>query len=268
MQYVEVNKTRRIVGRFDSQQSFNCQLNKLCKKEEIRCGYIRATGAFSSVTWIDDDEGSKETLSISNEAEKIFLLSLEGTIAPLNKQVVLDAKVSLHYSKDATGKGVVGGQLIDGEPLAVDFVLMSYDDLALERYKDRKTGGILIDYSQQGETAEQFCQDGTSNIQGRPEGEDEVKEVGALSTWKTAARQAGALLEQLDTPSVELRTGDILMHPVLGECKVVKIEGDSIVYIRIRNSRKLSKLSLDYIDLKLKESVGVTRVFQVEVGRS
>ncbi|MBN1946478.1 MAG: DNA-binding protein [Bradymonadales bacterium] len=94
--------------------------------------------------------------------------------------------------------------------------------------------------------------------------------------WQQAAQQSQEILERkkshledVDWESyveIELEPGDIILHPKLGECKVVKVEDDTGAWIRINKSNRISKLALSMIKLeRVGERDGV-RIFRIAGG--
>ncbi|MCA9564266.1 MAG: DUF296 domain-containing protein [Myxococcales bacterium] len=77
----------------------------------------------------------------------------------------------------------------------------------------------------------------------------------SAADWAAAAAEAKSIVEDIDDDDddddVELQSGDILLHPRLGECTVVRVDDDVAAYIRLPQSRKISKLALTLVDLKL-----------------
>lgn len=69
---------------------------------------------------------------------------------------------------------------------------------------------------------------------------------------------------EYDFEEAILEAGDILDHPKLGECRVIKVEDD--VYAHIRLSRgQIRKLALEVVELHLQEQRDGKNVFKVRV---
>lgn len=68
----------------------------------------------------------------------------------------------------------------------------------------------------------------------------------------------------LDDPVLE--AGDILEHPKLGRCRVMKVEDDRYAHIRLPRG-KIRKLSLDVVGVEFKGEENGRHVFRAQVGR-
>lgn len=92
----------------------------------------------------------------------------------------------------------------------------------------------------------------------------------SANAWKAAAQRAEEILERDETgdeEAIELSPGDILLHPRLGECTVVRVEDESAAYIRLPQTRRISKLALDLVRLEFVETKGRNAVYKVEAAR-
>ena len=61
---------------------------------------------------------------------------------------------------------------------------------------------------------------------------------------------------------VDLTPGDIIIHPRFGECKVVKVEDDTAAWIRMPESKRISKLALTMVKLERVGERGSAKVFR------
>jgi hypothetical protein len=66
----------------------------------------------------------------------------------------------------------------------------------------------------------------------------------------------------LDAPMLE--AGDILKHPKLGDCRVMKVEEDEYAHIRLPRG-KIRKLSLEVVDPKFVEEDDGRNVFEAQI---
>lgn len=110
----------------------------------------------------------------------------------------------------------------------------------------------------------------------RPQAEHETEPASA-DAWRQAAKRSEELVRRSRTrletadfelDDVELEKGDILLHPKLGECTVVRVEDDQAAFIRLPGSRRVSKLALTVVRLeRVEDRPDGKRVFKVTAGR-
>ena len=89
--------------------------------------------------------------------------------------------------------------------------------------------------------------------------------------WVKAAQRAEKAEEESgfatdDYTIVELEPGDILLHPRLGECEVVRVEDDVAAHIRLPHSRRISKLALTVVRLEPAGERDGAQVYRVRAG--
>jgi predicted DNA-binding protein with PD1-like motif len=110
----------------------------------------------------------------------------------------------------------------------------------------------------------------------RPQAARETEPASA-DAWRQAAKRSEELVRRSRTrletadfelDDVELEKGDILLHPKLGECTVVRVEDDQAAYIRLPGSRRVSKLALTVVRLeRVEDRADGKRVYKVTAGR-
>lgn len=84
------------------------------------------------------------------------------------------------------------------------------------------------------------------------------------AAWQAALETAKDLDDELDDDEpVELRRGDLLLHPRLGDCIVESVVDDSAVNIRMPSTRRVSKLALGLLKIERAPDRDGRRVFKV-----
>jgi predicted DNA-binding protein with PD1-like motif len=84
------------------------------------------------------------------------------------------------------------------------------------------------------------------------------------ASWQAALDTAKDLDDELDDDEpVELRRGDLLLHPRLGDCIVESVVDDSAVNIRLPATRRVSKLALGLLKIERAPDRDGRRVFKV-----
>lgn len=138
MQFATSRQYRRLVGRLSKGESVISSFERLCKREGIRAGSIQATGLLSHIQLQSYDP--QGTYQSSVDAEGAFeLLTLTGNISTLGGQTIINCNVYLgttHLGQRQT----LGGTLVEATARTLEFVVVAYDDLVLERLFDPNLG--------------------------------------------------------------------------------------------------------------------------------
>lgn len=298
MIFQETTRTRRLVGRIEEGEEFVNVLTDLCQQHHVGAGRIEAIGAFSEVELarFDPKNGSYEaTLS----AEGCFeLISLQGNVSKLGDAVVLRLECLLSAEGPA-GVQFVSGQIRSAKAISCEFVLDIFEDLAIERKLDPESGRLKMRSIQRVELADSSDADGPAKSSAAaPAGPSTPKKVapkpaspqpkksapitGKGLSWKDAAAETAAPAESkssgakrpsatdlyadvdLEEPAIE--SGDILEHPKLGRCRVIKIDDGEYAHVRLPRGR-IRKLSLDIVDVEFDREEDGRSVFRAIIGR-
>lgn len=142
MNYATSRHIRRIVGRLAKGERVLTSLERLCRREKIRAGSVRAVGLLSNVRLQSYNPTNGYTPSL--EAEQVTeLLSLEGNISTLADTIVLNCYV--HIGSEHMGQlHTCGGTLAEATAFSVEFVIEAYDDLVMERRLESRVGLPLL----------------------------------------------------------------------------------------------------------------------------
>lgn len=138
MQFATSRQYRRLVGRLSKGESVISSFERLCKREGIRAGSIQATGLLSHIQLQSYDP--QGTYQSSVDADGAFeLLTLTGNISTLGGQTIINCNVYLgttHLGQRQT----LGGTLVEATARTLEFIVVAYDDLVLERLFDPNLG--------------------------------------------------------------------------------------------------------------------------------
>ena len=101
--------------------------------------------------------------------------------------------------------------------------------------------------------------------------EKPTQPASSKADWLKAAQRAKKPPDESgfatdDYPIIDLEPGDILLHPRLGECEVVKVEDDVAAHIRLPHSRRISKLALTVVRLEPAGERNGAQVYRVRAG--
>ncbi|MEL6181273.1 MAG: DUF296 domain-containing protein [Myxococcota bacterium] len=137
MIYTSSRSIRRIIGRISKGEPVIASFERLCKRERVRAGAIRAIGLIQSIklqTYESDRVGYQTTL----EAESTFeVLHLEGNVSTLGDQVVLNCYV--HLGTHSFGQWqTFGGRMAEAEAYSLEFIMEVYEDIELKRRLDER----------------------------------------------------------------------------------------------------------------------------------
>lgn len=271
------------MGRIEQGEDLVETLTDLCRDHDVHAGQIQAIGSLSraEVARFSPAESTYETVF---DAEGDFeLISLSGNVSQLGDQIVLRLEVLLSAMGPA-GPQVLSGQLRSAKAISCEFVLEVFEDLAVERRLDPDSGRLTVktirrtaEPAQPAETSSADQAEQAKPIAGKgmswndAAGESNEVAGGAATPPPSAGRgadeersaediYAGVNLEE---PLME--AGDILEHPKLGNCRVMKVEDGDFAHVRLPRGR-IRKLSLDIVDVEFDRQEDGRRVFTARVG--
>ncbi len=296
----ESTRTRSIVGQLDSGDECVSTLTDFCDEHDIQAAQIRAIGRLdrAEVVRFEEDTGDYEPVF---EGEATFdVVQLNGNISTLGNQIVARLETVLSTEGPA-GPQVITGQLRSGRVVELEFTLEVFDDLEFERQLDQKTGRLALnairreepesssDESEQapatdddpetvdgkamtwGDVANEEPQsaEAPSSSQPRPDDARPSSSPGPSPTSTSSPEDDEQDVEDiygdmdLDSPMIE--AGDILDHPDLGRCRVIKVEEDEYIHVRTPQRGRMRKLSLNVVDVAFNREENGRQVFDVEV---
>ena len=298
MPYVESTRGRRIIGRMDHGDSITDVLLDACSKAGVSAGMIRMQGILSAVELAVFDSDNGEYVPSFSANGDLELISVQGNISLMGPKAILNTHVTIAYMEHGQNR-VVGGQLRAATAYSVEYVIEAFDDVTIERTMDPDTKLPTWNRLEAVEQAEQpaktspmrVAESGEPTKPLKPQQNKQTIEASAtmdrtapktkpamkrptVDDWKAAADKAQEKLERPrsrpssieesgDFEIIELVPGDTLLHPRLGECKVVRVEDDVAAYIRLPKSRRISKLALDLVRLEWVELRDKNNVYKV-----
>lgn len=275
MIYQETNRTRRIVGRLDRGDDCVEALESFCRDHDIRAGEVRAVGQLRDVEVVRLEEEAGEYRTVFDGDGTFDLLHLSGNVATMQDEIVLRLE-SVLSAAGPVGEQLVTGQLRAGTVVDVEFVLESWDDLELERRLDGDTGRLEL-----GAIRPRDVDDESESVAGQSMDWEDAAEAAPESGSSSSADSTTAASEpegdeeesvddiygDLDFEEPVLDTGDVLDHPKLGRCRVMKLEDGEYAHVRLPRG-KIRKLSLDVLELEFRdEDDSGRKVFEAQVSR-
>lgn len=282
MIFQESNQVRTIVGRLETGEECIDQLTDFCREHDIEAGEVRAVGRFDRVEVVhfNGDTGNYEPVY---EGEGQFdVLNLVGNVATMGDEVIVRLQAVLS-AQGPLGAQVMTGELRSGRAVELEFVLEAFQDLRVERRMNTESGIPRIAAIQRTQAPEPAPDAKTSQTESSESSEEPEPMKGKGMSWddaKSATQQPESTADEkqpdaddgndiygdMDMESPMLEAGDILDHPKLGRCRVMRVEDDQYAHIRMRRG-KIRKLSLDVVGFEFEGEENGRNVFKAKVGK-
>lgn len=306
MIYQESRQTRRIVGRLDEGDDCVEALNDFCKEHDIDAAEVRAVGRLGAIEVVRYDEEAGEYRTVYEGEGDFDLLNLSGNVSRLGDEVVLRLAVMISAQGPVAPQVITGqlrsATAVEFEfvmDVFEDLELQRKLDretgvLALNAIKKTEQAPAP-EPAKSPEPTEAAAPSGGSTS--TPEPTDETPDEPAASpsmegqsmSWGDAAeaskeksgtdksepagkkkngqqKDVESIYGDMDLDGPELDSGDILEHPKLGRCHVMKVEDQNYAHIRLPRG-KIRKLSLKVVDVKFKGEEDGRNVFEAQVSR-
>jgi predicted DNA-binding protein with PD1-like motif len=269
MIYQEARSTRRVVGHLENGESVVEALNDFCRENDIRAAEIRAIGSLAEVQLASFDAEQGEFQKVFDGVGHFELLQLHGNVSTVGEETVvrLDAVIGV---EGPFGQQTRAGQLREAIAETCEVFIDIYEDLEIERGPDPETGQMPI---------QQISRiDSTGSAEGSNNPETSIQGKGL--SWEDAADQSSEETSSSETTRREstgsesdrseeeaerfIESGDILQHPKLGRCHVMKVEEGQYLHIRLPKG-KIRKLSLSIVDIQFIEDQNGTQIFEADI---
>lgn len=297
-------QTDRIVGTLEPGQDFVEGLIDICKKEGMAAGEIRAVGHFDSMELVYFNGKTQKYETLIDADGSFDLVSLTGNVSRLGDEIVLrlDAIVNVLAP---LGPQMVGGQLRRARVATAEFVISVFRDLRMERRLDAQSGRLLLDKVDRivtqsepaaptQERAPLSAQKESPKAAAPKSSSSEIASStsaaeGPSMSWgeaiaeaedaekARAARRGGRAMpkrperdkdpfDAFDEDEPWIAAGDYLDHAKLGRCKVMKVEDDQYVHVRLPRGR-IRKLAMTVLDIRFFGEEEGRRIFEARVRR-
>ncbi len=295
MLFEETRSIRAFVGRIDEGDDVIESLTLLCDANDLSSATLRATGTLRDVELVRFDATRREYVAIVDHAGPFDIVHLDGRMAKLGDQVVLSVDALL-CSQGPAGPQLVYGQLRRAHADECEFVIETFEDLVIERKLDPATGRFPIasiaasatparrvdavgppvapprERKEPQTVAEPAGTAGTQKSEvswaDAMEASDEIKPASQRDKpglrRPTPAKDASEIYGSYDFDEPLVKAGDILDHPKLGECRVIRVEDDEYAHIRLSRGQ-IRKLALELIELRHDGERDGKNVFKVRV---
>ncbi len=274
--------TKKVVGRLDPGKDLIASLTDVCRAHAIGAGSIEIFGSLSSIELIAYQKGA-DAVPIHKGSGSFTILSSMANVAMYGSEIVIDARCMV-CANGPLGPQVLGGIIKSATIESIDIIVSGFDDLVIERQPNFKEGRFTIEgFRKKSASKPQLISNAPAAIE--EESPKDTNDVQAELSWDDAAEittakkkkrlvprherisdanaELAAEVDDVD-PSIELSAGDLLLHPKLGECRVIKVEGDDFARVRLPKGQ-LRKLSLAICVPIFVERKGGRNIFKVQI---
>lgn len=294
MQFEESRSIRSFVGRVEPGDDVIEALTLVCEANDVSSALVRLTGTLRDVELVRFEPGSRDYVTLVDHAGPFDIVHLSGQMAKLGDQSMLRADALLATWAPG-GQQLVFGQLRRGVAEEAEFVLETFEDLEIERRLDAASGRFPIASVERtaaptprAEPApappprERREPETISEPAGTAAGaqKSDVSWADAMQASEEIKPASQRTKPPLQKPATErsaedvyadydfdepfVKAGDILDHPKLGECRVIKVEDDEYAHIRLSRGQ-IRKLALEVIELRYDGERDGKNVFKVRV---
>jgi predicted DNA-binding protein with PD1-like motif len=305
MIFQESTSTRRIVGQLDDGDECVSALTDFCKEHDIQAANLRAIGRLDRAEVVRFDEETSEYEPIFEGDGTFDVVHLNGNISTLGSEVVARLETVLSTRGPAGPQLLAGqlrsGRVVELE-FTLDVFDDLELERQLDRETGRLALKAIRrdepepEPSSEAETSSDSEPSTSSDEEERVEGKamtwsdvasesDGDETGGASAKRRSRPDEANVSLSEpepepeideddedvddiygdidLDAPLIE--AGDVLDHPKLGRCRVIKVEDDEYVHVRTPNRGRMRKLSLNVVDVEFCGEENGRQIFEVEV---
>lgn len=283
-----------MVGKVDGGEDLVEVLTELCSNRGVSAGAVRAVGHFDSIELVHFDARSQTYETLVDGEGSFDLVSLDGNVCRLGDEVALRLAAVFNVA-GPVGPQMVGGLLRRARAVGAEFVVESFVDLEMERRLDSESGRLVLDRIERRADADVATKADTA--ESRKTNEQGASEADSSLSWDEAIAEAqqteerrqdrrkpGASTgtrrsdkksdegtkkdpyEDLDLDAPLIASGDLLDHPKLGRCRVLDVEDDQYVRIRLPRGR-IRKLALQVLEIEYQGEEEGKSLFEARVRR-
>ncbi len=241
----QAHGSRRFVGCLDPGTELAGSIMAICNSKKIECAHLVGYGYIEDPVIQQYSRSEKRYLPEAKNEGLFAVASLQGSLS-----VGADGKpdLTLFVQASASGRGrskVVAGNLLKAQVLQVEFVIMTLDNLVLQRCADEDTG------------IDQW-------LQLLPAGGEEVDLQPMREPDLEPEQEYDEDYNDLADEDLNLREGDWLSHPRLGMCYVITYDGEERVKVKLKSGR-IAELMLTMFRLAVSGMKDGGKVWKVEM---
>ncbi|MGM0577575.1 MAG: PPC domain-containing DNA-binding protein [Myxococcota bacterium] len=255
----QTRKSRSFVGSLNPGADVIESLTQICVDNAIFCAQFSGVGYIRDPRLQSYDHAQKGYEPPVAHQGTFHVVALHGNVSLRDRRTVIHAHVVGTLRRGDDPPRLLGGELVGGEVISLEFSLTTIDDIRLYRDEDDRTGldpWLHMDLGS-----------------GPPPAEDESAELPVLPSAPGAdnrpeARTSGSgSTSAAEAPKPDdVRPGDWLEHPTLGTCRVITADEDDPVTIELQSGRRV-ELHLGLLDLESRGDKDGGRLYKVRIRR-
>jgi predicted DNA-binding protein with PD1-like motif len=241
------------------------------RHERVTCGWLRASGVLRDVELRAFDAGVGTLGSVRRVAGPVQVLALEGSIGLVDGEPSFSLRALLARETDR-GLETLAGEITHARIVALEALVTSLDDVALERALDESAGVWLLDASSGANARRPAAPPQPAPAATAPPASapaaapawsaaleaseqtaaEPVRPRAAASAPSLSTPAGGAPMParprrpdlDLDTPAPE--PGDSVEHFAFGRGDVLKSDGDRL-HIRVHKDGRIREIALEML---------------------
>ena len=263
---VESTACRRLVGHLSGGGELSQALVEICTGRGVRAGEVRATGVLSDVELSAFDPATRGFRSVGVIEGPVTLICAYGNVTELGSEVLVGIRAVVGWG-DRDQFRVAAGHVLQAKVVSVEVVVDAFDDVVLGRRMDPELGlPVMHRVERTGGCREAS---GRGRV-GAPRPSAPPLPAQRPTGWSDVVEMSKKLDEEEDAgwvvaADMEVRRGDVFLHPRFGRCTVVRLEAEERAVMRDEEGKPRT-LSLEYIRVRLTSREGVEpRVFALQV---
>lgn len=282
---------RRVVGRLDHGQDVLDAITEICLARNADTAHFSVSGMVEELVLMEAVTGEvKPTVTFRGEGA-FHIINLSGTVSVFGDDLITTATGIFSVSGPG-GLQLVGGEVKTAQVAHAEVRIEIYDDVRVERVANFDLGRLVID---QIDLLDPPQRENTSTNSGEEKSvvswDDAIATSADVKVQPTKPKRekrklvphgvplgldegsssyieeddADEIYAGLDLDAPDLSAGDVLNHPKLGVCRVIKVEDDESAHIRLPKGQ-IRKLSLVVCDVEfVKEEEDGRNVFKVVI---
>jgi predicted DNA-binding protein with PD1-like motif len=246
----EANRARHLVIRLDRGDELPAALVRALDEAEARSAWITGVGALEAAEIALYDQGRRAYGDARRIDRPTEVVALSGNVSVLEGTTIVRLSATLAREGDV-GLELFGGQLVWGRAFALELCVTVFDDLALTRVADERTGLPLLSARDGAVLRSPRTASASAEAPAPPPAPAHVEPPRAYSPPPPAApppspppppvhapaapnhtSEAPALPQRPQKPRDDIEVypevGDKVTHFHFGECTVITSDGDRI----------------------------------------
>ena len=290
--------SERLVGRLDTGDELVETLSNVCDDHGVTAAEIRAVGHFDAIELLHFNSAEQRYETLVDGEGNFELVSLSGNVSKLGDEVALRLDAVFNVV-GPVGPQMVGGQLRRARAQSAEFVIETFSDLEMERKLDPESGRLVLEGIERKPGAADAASSASGattspapSAPGDSSADSSSGESGSSMSWDEAIAEAdekekkkkkrrnGATTSRVSSKSADqeehdpfagydfdepmMARGDLLDHPKLGTCRILSVEDDQYVKIRLPRGR-VRKLMLSVLEIEYRGEEDGKKVFEAEV---